>query len=185
VEGSRVLSPGTGRALMCHAGGSRFSRVKRQAVSERDRQKDNRRCARGCRSGRRSSARQSIPLPVVASPKPQSRSTLVCGNVKYRSTADIAPYVDRINGHSDSIMREQPEQQRRRCRGNPWSTAKEKMVPLRVGAWPNMPIRCAPIFGETAVSLMNFLLCYSATHLPCSAGAGAQITQQNGKWPDG
>ena len=35
-------------------------------------------------------------------------------------------------------------------------------------------------FGETAVSLMNFLLCYSATHLPCSAGAGAQITQQNG-----
>ena len=47
-----------------------------------------------------------------------------------------------------------------------------------------MPIRCTQIFGETAVSLMNFLLCYSATHLPCSAGAGAQIMQQNGKWPD-
>ena len=36
---------------------------------------------------------------------------------------------------------------------------KMKMVPLPVGAWPKMPIRCAQIFGETAVSLMNFLLC--------------------------
>ena len=31
-----------------------------------------------------------------------------------------------------------------------------KMVPLPVGAWPKMPIRCAQIFGETAVSLMSF-----------------------------
>ena len=37
---------------------------------------------------------------------------------------------------------------------------EDKMVPLRVGAWPKMPIRWAQIFGETAVSLMNSCLVF-------------------------
>ena len=35
---------------------------------------------------------------------------------------------------------------------------KMKMVHLPVGVWPKMPIRCAQIFGETAISLMDSLL---------------------------
>ena len=34
---------------------------------------------------------------------------------------------------------------------------EDKMVPLRVGAWPKMPIRCAQIFVETTISLMDSL----------------------------
>jgi len=34
------------------------------------------------------------------------------------------------------------------------------MVTPRVGAWPDMPGRCAPIFCETNNSLMNSLLQY-------------------------
>ena len=34
--------------------------------------------------------------------------------------------------------------------------AKIKMVPLPVGAWLDLPIRCAQVFCRTTVSLMDF-----------------------------
>ena len=37
---------------------------------------------------------------------------------------------------------------------------KMKMVTLPVGAWPKMSIRCAQIFGKTAVPLMDYLVWY-------------------------